>query len=206
MTWKISSWLRGTDVIELSESHDLLAYFVLSLLALPKLLQNPPIELPYEIWLNILRFLNTETIRQLRFVDTLLYDLSIDEYLPQNNNLGIVIQGTLSMFLFGESILETKFDLVRANFSLTHRDPGNSRGVRVLLVRDETIYSESLRALESRPSFWKLIKKCSRMRHEPKTRLDRFLDAVQDLTNSPHWTLISCTAPAIVSVWWRSRS
>ena len=36
--------------------------------------------LPYEIWLHILSFLNTETIRQLRFVNTLLYNLSLDRY------------------------------------------------------------------------------------------------------------------------------
>jgi hypothetical protein len=37
-------------------------------------------ELPYEIWLHILSFLNTETIRQLRFVNTSLYNLSLDRY------------------------------------------------------------------------------------------------------------------------------
>jgi len=37
-------------------------------------------ELPYEIWLHILGFLDTETIRQLRLVNTLLYNLSLDDY------------------------------------------------------------------------------------------------------------------------------
>jgi hypothetical protein len=38
------------------------------------------VELPYEIWLHILRFLNTETIGQLRFVSTLFYNLSLNEH------------------------------------------------------------------------------------------------------------------------------
>ena len=37
-------------------------------------------ELPYEIWLHVLQFLNPETIRQLRFVNTLFYNLSLDEH------------------------------------------------------------------------------------------------------------------------------
>jgi len=37
-------------------------------------------ELPYEIWVHILSFLDTETIRQLRFINTLLYNLSLDDY------------------------------------------------------------------------------------------------------------------------------
>ena len=37
-------------------------------------------EFPYEIWLHILSFLDTQTIRQLRFVNTLLYNLSLDDY------------------------------------------------------------------------------------------------------------------------------
>jgi len=37
-------------------------------------------ELPYEIWLHILRFLSTENIRQLRLVNTVFYNLSLDEY------------------------------------------------------------------------------------------------------------------------------
>jgi hypothetical protein len=39
------------------------------------------VELPYEVWLHILSFLNpdSETIRQLRFVNTLFYNLSLDE-------------------------------------------------------------------------------------------------------------------------------
>jgi hypothetical protein len=37
-------------------------------------------ELPYKIWLHILSFLNTKTIRQLRFVNNLLYNLSLNDY------------------------------------------------------------------------------------------------------------------------------
>jgi len=37
-------------------------------------------ELPYEIWLHILRFLDTEATRQLRFLNTVLYNIWLDNY------------------------------------------------------------------------------------------------------------------------------
>jgi hypothetical protein len=37
------------------------------------------VELPYEIWLHIFRLLTPETIRQLRFINAMFYNLSLDE-------------------------------------------------------------------------------------------------------------------------------
>jgi len=91
------------------------------------------------------------------------------------------------MLLFGALVLEVIWTLLIP--TLTHRDPVNSKRVRALLIRSGPIYpqiDQPPRAPESKPSFWKLIKKFSPMRrdfgHQPKTPLDRLLDAVPGLT------------------------
>ncbi|KIM41560.1 hypothetical protein M413DRAFT_445533 [Hebeloma cylindrosporum] len=126
-------------------------------------------ELPYEIWLHIFRFLHPKTIKQLRFVNTLLYDLSLDEY-HRITQIGY------------PSPLNDHAPL---------RDRGNARRVRVLIIRRGPIYlpkDESSRPRRPRPTSWKSIKaKLSQVRllvvrHEPETTLDKLLQAVPGLT------------------------
>jgi len=145
-------------------------------------------EFPYEIWLHILSFLDTKTIRQLRFVNTLLYNLSLDDYhritqigyphpFTDNAPLLCVISG---------------INLNLVQLSLNHRDPGNAKRARILIIRRGPIYPRKYKPSRSRlgPRWptWKSIKaKFSQMRcrivgHEPETLLDKLLNAVPGLT------------------------
>ena len=104
-------------------------------------------ELPYEIWLHILSFLNTETIRQLLFVNTLLYNLSLDDYYR------ITQIGYSNPFTDNAPLWYVNSGInsdLGPKLSLNHRDPGHAKRVRVLIIRRGPIYPPKYKPPRSR--------------------------------------------------------
>jgi hypothetical protein len=147
-------------------------------------------ELPYEIWLHIVSFLDTATIRQLRFVNTLLYNLSLDDY-HRITQIGYPSHPPTdnAPLRYVNSGINLDLD---SKLSLNHRDPGYAQRVRVLIIRRGPIYPQKYEPTRRRLGFkwpiWKSMKaKFSQMRrhvigHEPEASLDKLLNAVPGLT------------------------
>ncbi|KIM41565.1 hypothetical protein M413DRAFT_445537, partial [Hebeloma cylindrosporum] len=99
-------------------------------------------ELPYEIWLQILRFLPPEIIRQFRCVNSLFYNISLSEYHRITHWIGYYHRCCCNAPLW---------------------DPENARRVRVLKIRKGPVYPSKYEPPRrtrpgSRWTIWRSIK------------------------------------------------